>query len=129
VKFGVAAAAMALAAAAVGTYSLLRGDALERRFGVAPREAPVGPSAIPAARDLVLPLPRQGEMALARARALAASGHLREALAVLERVRVTDPQKTEADRMRADLQRQLLELTTVPESSPPGSRSQDRPQP
>jgi tetratricopeptide (TPR) repeat protein len=68
----------------------------------------------PVAREAALPVPRRGETALGRARALIASGHLHEALAMLDAVRATDPQKADADRLRADIQRQLLALTTVP---------------
>ena len=64
----------------------------------------------PVTRDVVLALPRRGETALARARSLAAGGALHDALSVLDRVRATDPQKSDADRLRADLQRELLRL-------------------
>ncbi len=55
-------------------------------------------------------LPRRGETALARARALEASGHLRDALAALADIRLADPERADADRLRADLQRQLMTL-------------------
>ncbi|MCC7418053.1 MAG: hypothetical protein IT176_13025 [Acidobacteria bacterium] len=61
-----------------------------------------------AAQEPGLPLPRRGEMALVRARSLSASGHLYDALAALEAVRPTDPQKTDADQLRAAIQRELL---------------------
>jgi len=64
----------------------------------------------PVARDVVVAVPQRGEMALARARNLAAGGALSDALAALDGVRATDPQKLEADRLRADLQRELLRL-------------------
>jgi hypothetical protein len=64
-------------------------------------------------------LPRRGELALTRARALAASGHLRDALVALESVRPTDPQKAEADQLRGDIQLQLLALTSVPAQPAP----------
>ena len=71
------------------------------------------------AREVVLPLPRRGEMALGRARSLAAGGRLREALAVLDAVRPADLQKPEADRLRADIQRQLLALVSIPRPTAP----------
>jgi hypothetical protein len=43
---------------------------------------------------------------------------LHEALAALDDVRATDLQKEEADRLRADLQRELLALTPMPPSAP-----------
>jgi len=59
----------------------------------------------------VLPAPpSRGERALARARTLVASGDLRDALSALERVRTTDPQWADADRLRAEIQHQLLDL-------------------
>jgi hypothetical protein len=64
----------------------------------------------PVTRDVVLALPRRGETAMARARSLAAGGALHDALSVLDGVRATDPQKPDADRLRADLQRELLRL-------------------
>jgi hypothetical protein len=64
----------------------------------------------PAARDVLLALPQRGEMALTRARTLAAGGALHDALSALNGVRATDPEKADADRLRADLQRELLRL-------------------
>ena len=86
------------------------------RLSKAARSARAAPAP---AREVVLPLPRRGEMALGRARSLAAGGRLREALAVLEAVRPADPQKPEADRLRADIQRQLLELAAIPRLTAP----------
>ena len=48
------------------------------------RTRPIAIAAPAPAREVVLPLPRRGEMALGRARSLAAGGRLREALAVLD---------------------------------------------
>lgn len=78
------------------------------------------PTVAPVPQDLTLPLPRRGEMALARGRALVAGGRLHEALAALGQVRATDPQKEEADRLRAEIQRQLLALTPMPAPPAPG---------
>jgi len=61
-----------------------------------------------------LAVPRRGETAMTRARTLAAGGHLRDALSVLDLIRPTDAQKEDADRLRADIQRQLLALTATP---------------
>jgi hypothetical protein len=73
-----------------------------------------GATAAPAAREVDLPVPRRGEMALGRARALQLRGRLHEALAALEMVRPTDPEKAEADRVRAEIQRQLLSMAGQP---------------
>lgn len=78
------------------------------------QEARPAASATPVAREAQLPLPRRGEMALSRAKALAATGHLRDALLALDGVRPTDPERSAADRLRADIQRQLLSFTPLP---------------
>jgi tetratricopeptide (TPR) repeat protein len=65
-------------------------------------------SMAPAAREMTFAVPTGGEVALDGARRLVSSGDLRGALSALERVRLTDPQRAEADRLRADLQRQLI---------------------
>jgi tetratricopeptide (TPR) repeat protein len=72
----------------------------------------------PVARDASLPVPRRGETTLARARMLMAGGHLHDALAMLDAIRPADPQKADADRLRGDIQRQLLAFTPVPAASP-----------
>jgi len=61
--------------------------------------------------DRPLPIPRRAETAIARARALAAGGRLHDALQALDRVRVTDPLRSEADRLRADIQQQLIAVS------------------
>ena len=68
----------------------------------------------PVTRETSLPLPRRSEMALARARTLAAAGHLRDALAALDAVRPTDPERADADRLETEIQRELLALAGVP---------------
>jgi hypothetical protein len=79
---------------------------------VRPRQ-PVAPPAAPADTDPGLPIPRRGETALMRARALAVTGHLHDAMSALDLVRLTDPERPDADRMRAEIQRQLLALTAA----------------
>ena len=64
----------------------------------------------PSAVDRPLPIPRRAETAIARARALAAGGRLHDALQALDRVRLTDPLRPEADRLRADIQQQLIAI-------------------
>jgi hypothetical protein len=65
----------------------------------------------PSAVERPLPIPRRGETALSRARALAAGGRLHDALQTLDLVRLTDPLRPEADRLRADIQQQLLAVS------------------
>jgi len=67
-----------------------------------------------AAHETVLPLPRRGDAALARARSLAAGGRLHDALAALDEIRPTDPRRVDADRLRSDIQHQLLAVARLP---------------
>ncbi len=68
------------------------------------------PALSPAPADPGLQMPRRGERALTRARVLTQGGRLRDALVSLEQVTITDVEKVEADRLRADIQRQLMTL-------------------
>jgi tetratricopeptide (TPR) repeat protein len=81
-------------------------------------DVPAPRASAPIAGEVPLPLPRRGEESLSRARTLASGGHLREALVLLESVRVTDPQRPDADRLRGDIQRQLLTLTPFDRRNP-----------
>lgn len=68
-----------------------------------------------------LPLPRTATMAIARARGLFAAGRLKDALAQLDRIPGGDPSVAEAEQLRGDIQRRLLEaagLTAVPPGLP-----------
>ena len=64
-------------------------------------------------------LPMRGETALARAQSLVATGHLHDALTALDLVRPTDAQRPDADRLRADIQRQLIALAGTALADPP----------
>ena len=55
-----------------------------------------------------LPIVRTADMVLDRARELYAGGHLYDALRQLDRISIADPVRPEADRLRADIQRDLL---------------------
>ena len=57
-----------------------------------------------------LPLAQASEFPLSRARAYAANGRLHDALRALDRIPMADPLRRDADRLRADVQRQLLTL-------------------
>jgi tetratricopeptide (TPR) repeat protein len=63
------------------------------------------------AAERPLPIPRRAETAISRARALAASGRLHDALQALDLVRMTDPLRPDADRLRTDIQQQLLAIS------------------
>lgn len=76
--------------------------------------SPEATTPAPVAREVTLVLPRRGEMIVAAARSLMASGHFRDALRALDAVRATDPQRADADRLRAEIQQQLIALATLP---------------
>jgi len=88
--------------------------------------APVPAVSVPPGRESVLPVPRRGETVFNRARTLATSGHLHDALTLLESIRQTDPQKADADSLRGEIQRQLLALTSLPPAAPPAAEKADR---
>lgn len=92
------------------------------------RPVPPAPTGNWTAADAGPSLPRRGEMALARARALALGGRLSAALAALESVRVTDVERAEADRLKTDIQKQLIALATVAPASaePPRADTPER---
>ncbi len=75
-------------------------------------------SSAPAVRDTSIAVPTNGELVLAGARTRVSSGDLRGALSALERVRPTDSQKDEADRLRSDIQRQLIHSASEGPASP-----------
>jgi hypothetical protein len=56
-----------------------------------------------------LVVPHSSEAALDRARTLSASGRLYDAMRAVDLVRPTDPLRGEADKLKAEIQRQLLE--------------------
>jgi hypothetical protein len=59
-------------------------------------------------------VPRSSETALDRARSLFASGRLYDALRAVDLVRPTDPLRGDADKLKAEIQRQLLDYQTSP---------------
>ncbi len=116
VTLGLAAVGgLTLAAAAVYVVSAF-GPADWRSWVLRQPQAPAGRAAT-AVHGASLTLPTRGEMALTRARALASEGRLRDALDQLDLVRVTDTQRLEADRLRGDIQRQLIALASAPHVS------------
>lgn len=96
---GIGAAAVAIAMLVGG---LPLGALLSDFMGSAPEAVALSPVPEP------LPVVRGSETALARARALHAGGHLQDALRALDRIGLADPFRAEADRLRADIQRDLL---------------------
>ena len=77
---------------------------------------PLNPAAIAprtAVAEEPLPIPSPSEAWVSRARALYDDGRLRDALSVLDAVSDSDSLKGEADELRADIQRRLLEAARV----------------
>jgi len=59
-----------------------------------------------------LPVVRPSDVLIAQARVSHAAGRLHEVLATLDGIAVGDPRRIEADRLRADVQRELLATVT-----------------
>lgn len=74
---------------------------------------------VPVVAEEPLPVARSSERVLARARTLYGEGHLRDALRMLDAIGMADPLRGDAERLRADVQRQLLATAGVP--PPPGA--------
>jgi hypothetical protein len=72
-----------------------------------------------------LPLARASETYLSRARTLVATGRLHDALAVLDRVPVGDSLYKDAERLRAEVQEQLLAIA-LPDKPGPRTDSRER---
>lgn len=65
-------------------------------------------STVAAPRPDPLPVAASAELAMTRAKALQAGGHLRESLAALNTIRDGDPLRDEADQLRGAIQEELL---------------------
>jgi tetratricopeptide (TPR) repeat protein len=110
----IALAALVVVIVAAGLFVAAAARSERRSLVELPHVPATSPPPAPAFAEAKPPLPRRGEMALGRARALVLSGRLRDALTALESVRPTDPEKPEADRVRAEIQKQLIALANVP---------------
>lgn len=80
------------------------------RFGLIGWPSESSSAAAPAVQPAEerLPLPRPGDIILKRARRLFTTGHPMDALRMLASIRPTDPLRADADRLRAEIQRDLL---------------------
>jgi len=82
-------------------------------YGAAPAlswlaDVPAASNGAPQAAPAPLPIVRTADMVLDRARELYAGGHLHDALRLLDRIGAADPLRPDADRLRGDIQRDLL---------------------
>lgn len=110
VAFG-AGAAIVAAVMLVGGLPI--GTWLSELQSSAPPAAAVSPVLEP------LPVVRASESALDRAHALRADGRLHDALRTLDTIDMADPFRAEADRLRADIQRDQLAAAGIA-TGPPG---------
>src|SRR5688572_8527728 len=108
--------AAGLAALAVAAMMLLSGLPLGTWLSELQVAAPT--SASQPSVDDPLPLVRASETALVRARTLHTDGRLHEALRALDRIDIGDPLRDEAQRLRADIQRDLFAVAGVPVGDP-----------
>jgi hypothetical protein len=91
---------------------------------------PLGPaSTLPraAAAEEPLPVPRPSEALVSRGRALYEDGRLRDALRVLDTVGETDALRRDADELRAEIQRKLLEVARIVPVPAPGGAAGSAP--
>jgi hypothetical protein len=77
-------------------------------------DRPIPPSSVVPVPPEALIVPRAAEGALARAGQMYVRGHLNDALVELEQVRMTDPLRADADRLKALIQRRLIEAAVAP---------------
>jgi tetratricopeptide (TPR) repeat protein len=82
-----------------------------------PAQATTGAPAMLVTPQSPLPIPSPTETYVGRARALFANGKLRDALRALDRVPVGDALRPDAERLRADIQRELLAVAVAEASS------------
>lgn len=82
-------------------------------------DVPAATQATPIAAE-PLPIVRSADTLLDRARSLYAGGHLHDALRLLDRIGIADPLRPEVDRLRADIQRDLLAAASprTPDTAP-----------
>ena len=83
-----------------------------------PVQATTGRPAILIAPPAPLPIPSPTEADVARARSLFATGRLRDALRLLDRVPVGDTLRPDAERLRGEIQRELLAVAGAETASP-----------
>ncbi len=108
-----AAGAVAVVVAVVMLIGGLPIGAWLSEFQSAPEPVAVSPAIEP------LPVVRASEAAIDRAHALRADGRLRDALRTLDTIDLADPFREEADRLRAQIQRDQLAAAGIA-TGPPG---------
>jgi tetratricopeptide (TPR) repeat protein len=92
-----------------------------------PQQATTGAAPALVTPPAPLPLPSPTEAYVTQARSLFASGKLRDAMRALDRVPAGDALRPEADRLRADIQRELLAVAGAEASSASSMAAQGSP--
>jgi tetratricopeptide (TPR) repeat protein len=111
------AALLGVGALAMAGYALTSWDQVRALIPGAASQADLVP--VRTVEDPLV-IPRSSETALDRARALFASGRLYDAIRAIELVRATDPLRAEADKLKEEIQRELL-AHTPSAPAPPGA--------
>ena len=114
VRWLVTAAAIVVVGAV--SFVLVAPNAVSEWF---PAQATTGAPAALVTPPSPLPVPSPTESYVGQARALFAGGKLRDALRALDRVPVGDALRPDAERLRADIQRELLAVAGAEASSAP----------
>jgi hypothetical protein len=105
------------AAAVVAIVMLIGGLPIGTWLSEFPASAPPPAAVAPVLEPL--PVVRASEAAIDRAQALRADGRLRDALRALDTIDLADPFRAEADRLRAEIQRDQLAAAGIA-TGPPG---------
>lgn len=108
------ATAAAIVLVAAVSFVLVAPNGLAEWF---PVQATTGTRAVIIAPPSTLPLPSPTETFLVQARALFNGGKLRDALRALDRIPASDALRADADRLRADIQRELLAVARAEAST------------
>lgn len=114
-----------MAASVAAGWLLLEGPA--REWARWPGETAGARASVPTPAAGPLAVPLSSESHLLRARALYRAGRVRDALRELDRVGIGDALRPQADRLRAELQRALLDLVRVasePQVAAPQARDE-----
>jgi tetratricopeptide (TPR) repeat protein len=108
-----AAAIIVIAVLAVAGLAVTSWDRLREVIPLLSAGSDAGLAPVRTVQDPVI-VPRSSEMAIERARSLFASGRLYDALRAIDTVRATDPLRADADKLKAEIQRELLAHQTSP---------------
>lgn len=108
-----AAAIIVIAVLAVAGLAVTSWDRFREVIPLLSAGSDAGLAPVRTVQDPVI-VPRSSEMAIERARSLYASGRLYDALRAVDTVRATDPLRADADKLKAEIQRELLAHQTSP---------------